>query len=107
MRVPSLDQEGMASLEEGMATHPNILAWRIPETEEPGGLQSMGSQSRTWLHDQLTLSRVCGEPLAFSIFYLMLQRPSPCVTRDSLSGKGAPFAFSPLRLSAPFSPEET
>ena len=46
MRVPSLDQEGMASLEEGMATHPNILAWRIPETEEPGGLQSMGSHSQ-------------------------------------------------------------
>ena len=31
-------------LEEGMATHSNILAWRIPRTEEPGGLQSMGSQ---------------------------------------------------------------
>ena len=31
-------------LEKGMATHSNILAWRIPWTEEPGGLQSMGSQ---------------------------------------------------------------
>ena len=31
-------------LEEGMATHCSILAWRIPRTEEPGGLQSMGSQ---------------------------------------------------------------
>ena len=31
-------------LEEGMATHSNILSWRIPWTEEPGGLQSMGSQ---------------------------------------------------------------
>ena len=31
-------------LEEDMATHSNILAWRIPWTEEPGGLQSMGSQ---------------------------------------------------------------
>ena len=30
--------------EEGMATHSSILAWRIPWTEEPGGLQSMGSQ---------------------------------------------------------------
>ena len=30
-------------LEEGMATHSHILAWRIPWTEEPGGLQSMGS----------------------------------------------------------------
>ena len=39
------------SLEEGMATHSNILAWRIPRTEEPVGLQFMGSQSRTWLSD--------------------------------------------------------
>ena len=31
-------------LEEGMATHSSVLAWRIPWTEEPGGLQSMGSQ---------------------------------------------------------------
>ena len=31
-------------LEEGMATHSGILAWRIPWTEEPSGLQSMGSQ---------------------------------------------------------------
>ena len=32
-------------LEKGMATHSSTLAWRIPKTEEPGGLQSMGSQS--------------------------------------------------------------
>ena len=31
-------------LEEGMATHSLILAWRIPRTEKPGGLQSMGSE---------------------------------------------------------------
>ena len=31
-------------LGKGMATHSSILAWRIPWTEEPGGLQSMGSQ---------------------------------------------------------------
>ena len=34
-------------LEEGMATHSSILAWRIPWTEEPGGLQFMGLQSLT------------------------------------------------------------
>ena len=34
------------SLEEGMATHSSILAWRIPWTEEPGGLQSMESKSQ-------------------------------------------------------------
>ena len=34
-------------LEEGMAVHSSILAWRIPFTEEPGGLQSIVSQSQT------------------------------------------------------------
>ena len=32
-------------LKERMATHSSILAWKIPQTEEPGGLQSIGSQS--------------------------------------------------------------
>ena len=36
-------------LEEKMATHPNILAWRIPWTEEPGKLLSIGSRSLTQL----------------------------------------------------------
>ena len=40
--VPSLGQED--PLEEEMATHSSILAWEIPWTEEPGGLQSMGLQ---------------------------------------------------------------
>ena len=35
---------GKDPLEEGMATHFRILPWRMPWTEEPGGLQSMGSQ---------------------------------------------------------------
>ena len=38
--VRSLGQED--PLEEGMATHSNFLAWRIPWTEEPGELQSIG-----------------------------------------------------------------
>ena len=42
MQVLSLDQED--PLEEGMATHFSILVWRITWTEEPGGLQSIGSQ---------------------------------------------------------------
>jgi len=37
-------QSGEDPLEEGMATHCSILAWRIPQTEEPGRLWSMGSQ---------------------------------------------------------------
>ena len=35
---------GVYLLEEGTATHLSILAWRIPWTEEPGGLQPLGSQ---------------------------------------------------------------
>ena len=44
-RVQSLGRED--PLEQEMANHSNILSWRIPWTEEPGGLQSMGSQSWT------------------------------------------------------------
>jgi len=42
IQVHSLSGED--PLEEGMATHSSILAWRIPWTEEPGGLQSIGLQ---------------------------------------------------------------
>ena len=42
MQVQSLGEED--PLEEGVATHSSILAWRTPWTEEPGGPQSTGSQ---------------------------------------------------------------
>ena len=42
MQVQSLGQED--PLEKAMATHSSILAWEIPWTEKPGGLQSIGSQ---------------------------------------------------------------
>ena len=47
--VQSLDWEGLP--EKGIATHSSILAWRIPWTEKPGGLQSMELQSLTRLND--------------------------------------------------------
>ena len=47
--VRSLGRED--PLEKEMATHSTILAWRIPWTQEPGGLQSTGSQSQTRLSD--------------------------------------------------------
>ena len=51
-RVPSLDQED--TLEEEMATLSSILAWRIPWTEEPGGLQSRGhKESDTTEHEHI------------------------------------------------------
>ena len=49
MQVRSLGGED--PLEEGMAAHSSILAWRVSRTEEPGGLQSMGPQSQTRLSD--------------------------------------------------------
>ena len=40
----NIREAGSVPLEEGMATHPSILAWKIPWPEEPGGLQPTGSQ---------------------------------------------------------------
>ena len=50
-------------LEKEKATHSSILAWRIPWTEERGGLQSLGSQSQTWLSDSDSL-------VSFPVFLL-------------------------------------
>ena len=59
-------------LEKGMATHSSILGWRIPWTEEPGRLQSMGvAKSHTWLNDntftfwlgRASVGQVCQQPL--------------------------------------------
>ena len=54
MQVQSLGQED--PLEEGMATHSSILAWRVPWTEEPGGLWSI--ESHRVGHDQRDLARM-------------------------------------------------
>ena len=48
-------------LEKEMANHSSILAWRMPWTEEPGGLQSIGSQGQKWLKQ---LSTHCFYPTA-------------------------------------------
>ena len=50
---------GWEDLEKGISTHSSIFAWKIPRTEEPGGLQSMGSQSWTWLSYKHTATIVC------------------------------------------------
>ena len=47
--VPSLGQADL--LQKEMATQSSVLAWRIPQTEESGGLQAMESQSQTRLSD--------------------------------------------------------
>ena len=42
--LPAIGETWVQSLGQGMPTHSSILTWRIPWTEEPGGLPSMGSQ---------------------------------------------------------------
>ena len=64
MWVPSLGCKDL--LEEEMATHSSILAWEIPWTEEPGGLQSIGSQRVR--HSLVTKQQVL--LVAFGIFLL-------------------------------------
>jgi len=56
MEVQSLGQED--PLEKGLATYSSILAWRIPWTEKPGGLQSMESQrvGHNWTTNTFTLT---------------------------------------------------
>ena len=56
-RLPAMQETQVQSLggedplEKGMAPHSSTLAWRIPWTDEPGGLQSIESQSQTGLSD--------------------------------------------------------
>ena len=64
--VQSLSQED--PLGKGMATHSSVLAWRIPWTAEPGGLQSMGSQrvEHEWATNTFTF--FSGIPSSIKIF---------------------------------------
>ena len=76
-------------MEKDMATHSSILAWRIPWTEEPGGLQSMGSQRVR--HDQVTnthkhLTKIGAAAAAAKLLQLC---PTLCNSRDS-SPQGSP-----------------
>ena len=62
--VQSLGQKDL--LEKEMATHSSILAWKIPWMEEPGRLQSMGSQSQTRLSDFTFIFNI---PLCIYIYH--------------------------------------
>ena len=57
----------MQALEKEMATHYSVLAWRIPGTEEPGGLPSVGSQSRTRLKRLSSSSSRCILTISLSV----------------------------------------
>ena len=66
-QVWSLGQED--ALEEEMATHSIFLAWKIPWTEESGGLQSMGLHSWTWLSTHSTVTITYSSSSAFYVFF--------------------------------------
>ena len=76
-----------------MATYSSVLAWRIPWTEEPGGLQSIGSQRVS--HDGSNLAHMHAKEDHFLprlILPYSLRRPSPSIT---LNFSLAPFASVP------------
>ena len=95
-------------LEKGMATHSGILAWRIPWTEEPGGLQSMGLQES----DTTEQLNTCKHTLPNSTLVLMAfstSVPDKAVPaggeRSSLRRVGTFDAF--CSVAEPFSPTHT
>ena len=72
MQVPPLGREG--PLKKEMATHSSILAWKIPQTEEPGGLPSMGLQSQMQLSDSVKY--------IYIYIYIVYVHPSPRSTLE-------------------------
>ena len=84
--VRSLGQED--SLEKEMATHSSILAWRIPWTEEPGGLQSTGSQ------------RVGHDWATTSFFFLSLSPASLEVITSLIKNNFSVFSLNPIALAS-------
>ena len=77
-QIWSLNQED--PLEEGMATHSNVLAQRIPWTEEPGGLRSMGLQRvrlRVWLKSLTEAQHSTAHGI--SIFRVLIYRMKWCI----------------------------
>ena len=81
-------------LEKGMATHSSILAWRIPWTEEPGGLQSMGSQrvrpywaNNTFTFPLVRISAGGAVPLFSFLFVIQLLAPFLVLSDSSEEGR--------------------
>ena len=67
-QIQSLGQKD--SLEKGMPAHFNILVWKIPWTEEPGGLQSMGSQS--WISPKVFFFFLFQDPVQTAAMHLVV-----------------------------------
>ena len=84
MQVQSLGQEDPLAAQ--MATHSNILAWRIPWTEEPGELQSMGLQQiqHERVHMGMCILKEVERPLSRKIHnYLSVGESSQCICRPA------------------------
>ena len=82
-------------LEKGMATHSSILAWRIPWTEEPGGLQSMGSQRvrRDLATKTTTASKQHTQPM--NVYQLgLLNLQVTILAHTNLKTKARSFSFA-------------
>ena len=94
--VRSLGQED--PLEKEMVPHSNTLAWKIPWMEEPGGLQSMGSQRVRQLSNFTFTYAIYYIPVAYFITGSFLVELMKCKTHKSLG--------SPLGLSAPVEPSD-
>ena len=71
--VPSLGWED--SLEEGMAAHSSILAWRIPQTEEPGGYSPWSCKKSAWLKrlSQAHRAELCKQSEVFRVNFFFLE----------------------------------
>ena len=100
MQIPSLSRED--SLEEEMATHSSILTWKIPWTEEPGGLQAMGSQrgSHDWATEHMCSLYVNGQAALRGCLVTVL-RPDLLLS-SVLKGKVRLQEFSSLHQLAHF-----
>ena len=84
-----------------MATHSSILAWRIPWTEKPGGLQSTGSQSdmteRLHFHFHFSWTVACQAPLSIEFFRQEYWSRLPLPTPGHLPNSG----IEPASLESP------
>ena len=98
MQVPSLSQED--PLEEEMATHSSILAWKIPWTREPGGLQLMKSQRAQQLstYSQLTndVVKVAGKHRGASAIHILMSilLPTPLPSWLPHNTEQSPMCYS-------------
>ena len=95
--VQSLGQED--PLEEGMATHSSILAWRIPWTEEPGGLYSIGLQRVGQDWETFILGFPCGSGSKESACNVGDLGSILGLERSPGEGKGYPSQYSGLENS--------